>query len=143
MFVCHGNICRSPMAQAIFAKMVETAGLSEKIFVDSTATSREEIGNNVYPPARRTLEKHGIHGFSHSARQLTAKDYDTFDVIKVMDKYNYSNVMRMTNNDPESKVSMLLDKDVADPWYTGDFESAYQDIFHGCKKLLSEELPVT
>jgi len=139
LFVCHGNICRSPMAQAIFTKMLEDEGLSEKFFVDSAATSREEIGNNVYPPARRTLEKHGIHGFSHNARQMTVNDYETFDVIKVMDRYNYANVLRMTGNDPKAKISMLLNHDVADPWYTGDFETTYNDIVQGCKELLNHE----
>ncbi len=143
MFVCHGNICRSPMAQAVFTKMVENAGLSEKFIVDSAATSREEIGNDVYPPARRTLERHGIKGFSHKARQLTVKDYNTFDVIKVMDKYNYANILRMTNNDPKAKVSMLLDRDVADPWYTGDFETTYQDLVQGCNKLCQKLLGET
>jgi len=136
MFVCHGNICRSPMAHAIFSKLIEKAGLSEKVIVDSAATSREEVGSSVYPPAKRELEKHGICGFFHSARQMTKEDYETFDIIKVMDHYNHSNVMKMTNGDPKAKVSMLLDRDVADPWFTGDFETAYNDIFQGCTQLL-------
>lgn len=139
LFVCHGNICRSPMAHAIFEKIINVAGLENEVFVDSAATSNEELGNGVYPPARRTLERHGIKGFSHFARRFTSNDYKEFDVIKVMDGYNYSNMMRMTGNDPQGKVSMLLDdREVADPWYTGDFETAYNDILEGCENLLEE-----
>lgn len=141
LFVCHGNICRSPMAQAVFQKMIEEQGRSEGFHVDSAATSSEEIGNGVYPPARRTLERHGIRGFSHTARRFTQNDYRDFDIIKVMDGYNYSNMMRLTSNDPYGKVSMLLeDREVSDPWYTDDFETAYNDILEGCRDLLEEVL---
>lgn len=141
LFVCHGNICRSPMAQAVFQKMIEEQGRAAEFYVDSAATSGEEIGNGVYPPARRTLERHGIKGFSHTARRFTKNDYRDFDIIKVMDGYNYSNMMRLTSNDPSGKVSMLLDdREVADPWYTDDFETAYNDILEGCRDLLEEVL---
>ena len=134
MFVCHGNICRSPMAQAIFENLVQKANLD--VVVDSSATSREEIGNGVYPPAQRTLQRHGITGFTHHARQFTKTDYLNFDVIKVMDSHNFSNIMRIIGNDSLGKVSLLLDREISDPWYTGDFEKAYVDILEGCQLLL-------
>lgn len=136
MFVCHGNICRSPMAQAIFENLAQKAGLD--VVVDSAATSREEIGNAVYPPAQRTLQRHGITGFSHHARQFTKTDYLNYDVIKVMDHYNLSNVLRIIGHDSLGKVSLLLDCDISDPWYTGDFEQAYVDILEGCQNLLKK-----
>lgn len=134
MFVCHGNICRSPMAQAIFENLVQKVNLD--VVVDSSATSREEIGNGVYPPAQRTLQRHGITGFTHHARQFTKTDYLNFDVIKVMDSHNFSNIMRIIGNDSLGKVSLLLDREISDPWYTGDFEKAYVDILEGCQLLL-------
>ena len=138
MFVCHGNICRSPMAQAIFENLARQAGLD--VTVDSAATSTEEIGNGVYPPAQRTLQRHGITGFTHRARQLTKTDYLNFDVIKVMDHYNLSNIKRIIGNDSQGKVSLLLDREISDPWYTGDFEQAYSDILEGCQNLLESLL---
>ncbi len=134
MFVCHGNICRSPMAQAVFENLARQAGLD--VIVDSAATSREEIGNGVYPPAQRTLQRHGITGFTHRARQFTKTDYLDFDVIIVMDHYNLSNIMRIIGHDSLGKVSLLLDREISDPWYTGDFEQAYSDILEGCQNLL-------
>ena len=122
------------MAQAIFENLVQKANLD--IVVDSSATSREEIGNGVYPPAQRTLQRHGITGFTHHARQFTKTDYLNFDVIKVMDSHNFSNIMRIIGNDSLGKVSLLLDREISDPWYTGDFEKAYVDILEGCQLLL-------
>ena len=134
LFVCHGNICRSPMAQAIFEKLACEVGLD--VFVDSAATSTEELGNGVYPPAQRILQRHGITGFTHRARQLTKDDYLNFDVIKVMDHYNLSNVLRIIGHDSLGKVSLLLGREISDPWYTGDFEQAYADILEGCQLLI-------
>ena len=122
------------MAQAIFENLVQKANLD--VVVDSSATSREEIGNGVYPPAQRTLQRHGITGFTHHARQFTKTDYLNFDVIKVMDSHNFSNIMRIIGNDSLGKVSLLLDREISDPWYTGDFEKAYVDILEGCQLLL-------
>jgi protein-tyrosine phosphatase len=138
MFVCHGNICRSPMAQAIFEKLASQAGLD--VVVDSAATSREELGNAVYPPAQRTLQRHGITGFTHHARQFTKTDYLNFDIIKVMDHYNFSNLLRIIGNVSQNKVSLLLGRDISDPWFTGDFERTYQDLYEGCQKLLTHLL---
>ena len=122
------------MAQAIFENLVQKVNLD--VVVDSSATSREEIGNGVYPPAQRTLQRHGITGFTHHARQFTKTDYLNFDVIKVMDSHNFSNIMRIIGNDSLGKVSLLLDREISDPWYTGDFEKAYVDILEGCQLLL-------
>ena len=136
LFVCHGNICRSPMAQYIFCQLAELRGIAREFEVDSAATSMEEIGNPVYPPARRMLAKHGISRVDHRARRMTMEDYRHFDHIVVMDGENLWNARRMTGGDPEGKVEMLLDREVADPWYTDDFETAYNDILEGCEDLL-------
>ncbi len=146
MFVCHGNICRSPMAEFIFKKMITEKGLSEKFHVASCATSREEIvrniGNPVYPPARAELKKHGIDAGSKRAVQLKREDYDDYDLFVAMDSMNVMNMMRIIGSDPDNKVKKLMDYtprggDVADPWWTGDFETTYRDIFDGCKALLN------
>lgn len=116
LFVCHGNICRSPMAQYVFMKLAEEAGEGHLFEVDSAATSREEIGNPVYPPARRMLASHGITRMDHRARQMTMDDYRYYDRIIVMDGENLWNARRMACGDPDGKVQMLLDREVADPW---------------------------
>ena len=136
-FLCHGNICRSPMAEFILKDMVKKAGAAERFEIASAAVSREEIGNPVYPPARRELGRHGIRCDGHAARQVTRADYDHFDRIYYMDHSNARYLSRMLPRDPE-KIRPLLDRDVADPWYTGDFGKTWDDIVEGCEKILEE-----
>lgn len=143
LFICHGNICRSPMAEFIMKDLLQKAGLADRVHVASAATSTEEIGNPVYPPARRELAKHGICCDGKIARQMTRQDYDTFDYLIAMDRNNLRNMQRFVGNDPQGKVSLLLSHtsrpgDVADPWYTGDFTSTWNDILLGCQALLRE-----
>ena len=145
LFVCHGNICRSPMAEYVMKDLVDKARLSEEFFISSAATSREELGNGVYPPARRMLAEHGIACAGHAARQIAAKDYRDYDYIIGMDEENLRNMRRVFSGDPDGKVSLLLDHagrggDVADPWYTGDFEATWRDVNDGCRALLREFL---
>ena len=137
LFVCHGNICRSPMGKYVLQDMVDRAGLSDRFEIDSAAVSREEIGNPVYPPARRELAKHGITCEGHAARQVTMKDYHHFDRIYYMDRSNESYLRRLFGSDAE-KCRPLLSRDVADPWYTGDFEATWKDILEGCQRILEE-----
>ena len=125
---CHGNICRSPMAEFVMKDLVAKAGLSDQFEIASAATSTEEIGNPVYPPARRKLAEHGISCEGKTARQMTRRDYETYDYLIAMDHNNLRNMARFVGGDPEHKVSLLMDHtrrpgDVADPWYTGDFEA--------------------
>ena len=144
LFVCHGNICRSPMAEFVMKELVHQKGLADKYEIASAATSREEIGNPVYPPARRKLAEHGIGCSGHAARQMTRRDYEHFDLIIGMDHANIRNIRRITGGDSEKKISLLLDhtrrhgQEVADPWYTDDFDAAWDDIMEGCEGLLSE-----
>ena len=147
LFICHGNICRSPMAEFVMKKLVRDEGLEDQFYIESAATSTEEIwngkGNPVYPPARRKLAEHGISCAGKEARQTTRRDYARFDYLIGMDAANIRNMNRMYGGDPEGKISMLLthagiSRDVADPWYTGDFESTWQDVLTGCKALLAE-----
>ena len=144
LFVCHGNICRSPMAEFVMKDMVRRRGLQDRYEIASAATSREEIGNPVYPPARRKLAEHGIPCGGHHARQMTKADYDRYDRIIGMDHANIRNILRITGGDPAGKISLLLDhtkragQEVADPWYTGDFDETWQDIWDGCAGLLEE-----
>ena len=143
LFVCHGNICRSPMAEFVMKKLVRDKGLENDFEIRSAATSREELGNPVYPPARRKLMEHGISCSGKTAVQMTAADYDRYDLIVIMDSNNRRNIMRIIGSDPEDKVRRLLDctdrpRDVADPWYTGDFEQTWQDVSEGCSALLKE-----
>ena len=137
LFVCLGNICRSPMAEFVMKDMVKKAGVSERFEIASAAVSREEIGNPVYPPARRELAKHGIACDGHAARQVTVKDYHHFDRIYYMDASNARWLARMLPKDPD-KIRPLLDHDVADPWYTGDFELTWRDSVAGCEKSMEE-----
>lgn len=137
LFLCHGNICRSPMGKYVLQDMVDKAGLSRRFEIDSAAVSREEIGNSVYPPARRELAKHGIRCDGHMARQVTMKDYHHFDRIYYMDSSNARYLARMLPKDPE-KIRPLLSRDVADPWYTGDFEQTWKDIEEGCRRIMEE-----
>ena len=144
LFVCHGNICRSPMAEFVMKDLVEKAGLGERLHIESAATSREEIGNPVYPPARRKLAEHGIGCEGHAARQITARDYQDFDLLIAMDSANLRNMRRFYGGDPAGKIHMLLDyagrpgEEVADPWDTGDFQATWQDVSAGCAGLLKQ-----
>lgn len=139
LFVCHGNICRSPMAEFVCKDLVEKAGASHRFEIHSAAVSREEIGNDIYPPARRELQKHGVACRGHRARQVTMADYRHFDRIYYMDASNARYLSRMLPTDPE-KIRPLLDHDVADPWYTGDFRRTWEDILEGCQRILEEYL---
>lgn len=141
LFVCHGNICRSPMAEFVMKKLVKEAGREADFEIDSAATSTEELGNPVYPPAKMKLAEHGISCKGKTARQMTRKDYDYYDMVIVMDHNNLRNLRFLIGEDTAHKVSMLMDYtdrpgDVADPWYTGDFEATWRDIFEGCEALL-------
>lgn len=141
LFVCHGNICRSPMAEFIMKKLVEESGRTADFHIESAATSTEELGNPVYPPARQMLAQHGISCEGKTARRLTKEDYAHYDLLIGMDTYNIRNMQRMCGGDPENKIHKLLDYtstigDVADPWYTGNFEATYRDCLNGCKELL-------
>ena len=146
MFVCHGNICRSPMAEFIFRDMVKRRHLEDSFSVSSCATSTEEIwgdiGNPVYPPAREELKKHGISCEGKRAVQLKKSDYDKYDLLLAADSANVRNMTRIAGGDPEGKLRLLLDyagetRDVADPWYTGNFDHTWADVYNGCKALLS------
>lgn len=141
LFVCHGNICRSPMAEFIMKKLVADAHRENDFEIASAATSTEELGNAVYPPARRKLAEHGIRCDGHSARQITRADYNYYDLIIGMDSHNLRNMNRIFGGDPEGKICLLLDftdrpGDVADPWYTGNFDATYRDCLEGCKEIL-------
>lgn len=141
LFVCHGNICRSPMAEFVMKQMVEQAGCAEQFEIASAATSTEEIGNPVYPPARRKLAEHGISCAGKTARQLTRTDYDHYDLIIGMDRENLAGMRRICGGDPAGKLHLLLDYtahpgSVADPWYTGDFDATWRDVQAGCRGLL-------
>ena len=143
LFICHGNICRSPMAEFVMKDMVHKRGWDDCFEIASAATSREELGNPVYPPARRKLAEHGISCSGHHARQMTKTDYDRYDTIIGMDHANIRNILRITGGDPEHKVSLLLDltdrtgQEVADPWYTGNFDDTWCDVVEGCEALLN------
>ena len=143
LFVCHGNICRSPMAEFVMKDLVQKGGLTDQFHIASAATSREEIGNPVYPPARRKLAEHGISCAGHAARQLTRQDYADYDFLVGMDSANLLDMYRICGGDPDGKISLLLDHtarpgNVADPWYTGDFQATWLDVMAGCQCLLAE-----
>lgn len=145
LFVCHGNICRSPMAEFVFKDMVKKAGLEDLFEIASAATSTEEIGNPVYPPARRKMAEHGIDCSGKRARQLRRDDYARYDLLIGMDSANIRNMKRMCGGDPDGKIKMMMDftgrpGDVADPWYTGDFEATWRDVEEGCRGLLESLL---
>ena len=145
MFVCHGNICRSPMGEFIFKELVRKAETEGEFLIASSATSTEEIGNPVYPPAREKLLEHGISCQGKRAVQLKREDYDQYDLFLCMDRYNYRNAYRIFKDDPQGKLQMLMryageERDVADPWYSGNFDEAYRDIKAGCEGLLKELL---
>ena len=141
LFVCHGNICRSPMAEFVMKDLVRKAGRAEEFSIASAATSTEEIGNPVYPPARRMLAAHGIDCTGKTARQLRKADYAQYDYLIGMDQANFRNMQRMCGGDPDGKIYLLLDftdrpGQVADPWYTGDFQATLEDVLEGCEGLL-------
>ena len=141
LFVCLGNICRSPMAEFVMKKMVKDAGLEEQFEIASAATSTEEWGNPVYPPARRKLAENGIRCEGKTARQMSRADYDYYDLIIAMDHSNLRGIQRIIGADSQNKVSLLMDHtdqphDVADPWYTGDFDATWRDVTEGCRELL-------
>lgn len=148
LFVCHGNICRSPMAEFVMKDIVKQHGKSPEFEIASAATSTEEIGNPVYPPARAELAVHGLSCEGKRAVQMTCKDYEYYNYIVAMDRFNLRNMKRFVGDDPENKVSLLLDYtsnpgDVADPWYSGDFKKTWNDVLKGCeglyKHVVSEE----
>lgn len=145
LFVCLGNICRSPMAEFIMKSIISERGLSDRFYIASAATSTEEIWNGVgkpvYPPAKRELAKHGISCEGKRAVQITKADYGKYDYILGMEERNIRNILRIVGKDPEHKVKLLLDysdhpRDIADPWYTGNFESTYRDVVEGCEGFL-------
>jgi len=146
MFVCHGNICRSPMAEFIFKDMIKKQGREDEFFVASSATSTEEIwgdiGNPVYPPAKAELKKHGISCDEKRAVQIKKSDYEKYDLFIAMDSNNIRNIGRIFGSDPDGKVHKMMDYtdrkgDVADPWYSGRFDVAFKDIYDGCTGLLA------
>lgn len=142
LFVCHGNICRSPMAEFVFKKMVSDRGLSDRFEIASAATSTEEIGNPVYPPARRELAKHGISCAGHAARQVHSRDYRHYDYLICAEQYNIRNLRWILPKDPEGKICRLLDftdrpRDISDPWYYGNFDVTYAEIVEGCEAFLT------
>lgn len=136
LFVCHGNICRSPMAEFVLKDMVKKAGVANQFQIASVAVSREELGNPVYPPARRELNRHGIPCDGHHARQITQTDVDTYDHIYYMDSSNYRYLQRLFPG--ETKFRSFLDRNVADPWYSGDFTQTWADVVEGCTRILEE-----
>ncbi|MDD6189525.1 MAG: low molecular weight phosphotyrosine protein phosphatase [Clostridiales bacterium] len=148
LFVCHGNIFRSPMAEFIMKELVDKAGLCNDFFIASAATSAEELGNPVYLPARRKLAEHNISCAGKTARRLTAADYAEYDLLIGMDNANMRNMRHLFGGDPDKKLKMLMDYssrpgEVSDPWYTGDFDRAYADIDEGCRglfKILIQDL---
>ena len=143
MFVCHGNICRSPMAEFIMKKLVKDEGLERDFYIESAATSTEELGNPVHYGTRQVLRKYNINCLGKRAVQITREDYDKYDLIVGMDSYNIRNMKRIFGEDRAGKISLLLDhtgecRDVADPWYTGDFSATERDVMEGCAALLKK-----
>ena len=141
LFVCHGNICRSTMAEFVFKDMVNKRGLSDSFYIASAATSREEIGNDTHYGTKRKLDELGIPYTKRGAVQMTKSDYSKYDYILGMDRHNMLNISRIIGSDPEGKVNRLLDfglrpRDIADPWYTGNFDVTYNDVVEGCEALL-------
>lgn len=149
LFVCHGNICRSAMAKMIMQHLLRQQQLTSHFEIDSCATSTEEIGNDIYPPAKRCLTQHGIAILPHAARQITRADYEYFDLILCMEHYNIRNLRYTLGEDllaqdqflPQPKIRRLLNRDVTDPWYTRNFEVTYDDLWEGCMGLIEEYKP--
>ena len=146
LFVCHSNICRSPMAEYVMKRLVKDAGLERRFEIASAATSREELGNPVYPPAQRELARHGISCKGHAARQMTRADYDDYDWLVGMEPWNLRNMLRICGGDPDGKLRLLMsfagsDEAIDDPWYTGRFEEVYRQIVRGCGAMLDALRP--
>lgn len=144
LFVCHGNICRSPIAEFVMKQLVSERGLADSFEIASAATSTEEIGADLYPPAKAVLRAHGVPFVRRAARQVRASDYDGFDLLVCMDANNKANLPRLVGPDAGNKIRCLMDftaapHEIADPWYTGDFETAFTDIAAGCAALLAHE----
>lgn len=134
LFVCHGNICRSPMAEMILKS------LTNDILCDSKATSTEELGNGMYPPAKETLKRHGVPLLPHVARQVTKEDYNFYDEIYAMEEKNIRDLLKIFGTDKDHKIHLLLEnRNIEDPWYTGDFEDSYQSILKGCQRILEKK----
>ena len=146
LYICHGNICRSPMAEFVMKALVRSKGLEDEYHIESAAVSDEETGNPIYPPAKRCLAQHGVHfDNSKTARKITPADYARFDRIICMDASNLRLIRRIIPSDPDGKIHLLMSytgrsRDVADPWYTGDFETTFQDILEGCEAMLAAKL---
>lgn len=145
LFVCHGNICRSTMAEFVMKDMVRKCGMEDKFYIDSAATSTDEIGNGVHHGTVKKLREVGVPVGDHRARQITGKDYDKYDYIIGMDNQNLRNMRRMLPDDGKGKICLLLDfteapRDIADPWFTGDFDATYDDVLKGCAALLDRLL---
>ena len=142
LMICHGNICRSPMAEFVMRALARERGLEGQLSVASAATSTEELGNPVYPPARRKLAEHGLDCAGKRAVQMSRRDYARYDYLLYMDAWNRRNILRITGGDPEGKILPLLaEREIADPWYTDDFETAYRDIRAGCAAWLERLFP--
>lgn len=144
LFICHGNICRSPMAEFVFKALVRTYGLEDMFYVESAAVSTEEIGNPIYPPAKRCLTQHGVaFDKDKTSRQVTLEDYNKFDFLICMDNSNIRLLKRIIPDDPQNKVHLMMSyagksRDVADPWYTGDFETTFQDVLSASEAFLKK-----
>lgn len=142
LFICHGNICRSPMGEFLLKHLTKEEGLANRFHIESCATSTEEIGRSLHPGAKAKLDAMGIPNQRRQARQLTRQDYDQFDYLLCMDEWNVRNSMRILRKDPAQKVHMLLEyagqhREIADPWYTGNFDETYDDLLVGCKAFLA------
>ncbi len=145
LFICHGNICRSPMAEFVMKDMVRRCGHEQDFIIESKATSTEELGNSPHYGTVAKLRQEGIPIERHTASQLRRSDYARYDYLIGMDRWNYKNIMRIVGEDPEGKVSLLLEfagssRDIADPWYTGNFDQTYEDVREGCEALLAQLL---
>lgn len=143
LFICHGNICRSTMAQFVMQDIIRKNGQEDKFFIESKATSTEELGNGPHYGTVRKMKEVGVPMQPHRATQMHRSDYDEYDLIIGMDRWNYQNILRITGGDPEGKVSLLLEhagssRDIADPWYTGNFDQTYDDVLEGCEALFAE-----
>lgn len=141
LFLCHGNICRSPMAEFVMKDLVRKAGLEQMVHVESAALHRDELGNDIHWGTAEILDQHHIDHTPRQARLATKRDYDAFDYLIGMDRHNLRDMQRLFRPDPERKLSLLMDwtgvaRDIADPWYTGDFETTFDDVSAGCLSLL-------
>ena len=142
LFLCHGNICRSPMAEFVMKDLVHKAGRDKEFVIESAAVTTEEIGNPIYPPAKRKMQEHRIPFDDHRAHKVTPAEFDTYDIVIIMDQSNRRILSRIVGNDKMDKVHLMMEyaglrRDVDDPWYSGDFEQAYGDILAGCQGLLN------